>query len=124
MSSLGASSVGPSTPPGYSSRPPTPPSYFSGPSTPPGYSSRPPTPPSYFSGPSTPPNYSLGSSRNAECLNSNSLQEMENSNITKEEYTQLMPDKARRRGQTFNLKTATYAYPGEQIRRIDFQYGF
>nr|GEY77138.1 hypothetical protein [Tanacetum cinerariifolium] len=49
MSSLGAPSVGPSTPPSYSS----------GPST----------PPSYSSGPSTPPNYSPGSSRNAECSN-------------------------------------------------------
>nr|GFA77384.1 hypothetical protein [Tanacetum cinerariifolium] len=46
MSSPGAPSVGPSTPP----------SYFSGPST----------PPSYYSGPSTPPTYS---SRNAECSN-------------------------------------------------------
>nr|GEY78525.1 auxin response factor 1 [Tanacetum cinerariifolium] len=49
MSSLGAPSAGPSTPPNYSS----------GPST----------PPSYSSGPSTPPNYSPGSSRNAECSN-------------------------------------------------------
>ncbi|GJW05059.1 hypothetical protein Tco_1563915 [Tanacetum coccineum] len=40
-----------------------------GPSTPPSYSSRPSTPPSYSSGPSTPPNYSPGSSRNAECSN-------------------------------------------------------
>nr|GEZ67355.1 hypothetical protein [Tanacetum cinerariifolium] len=46
MSSPGAPSVGPSTPP----------SYFSGPST----------PSSYYSGPSTPPTYS---SRNAECSN-------------------------------------------------------
>nr|GEX86841.1 hypothetical protein [Tanacetum cinerariifolium] len=37
-----------------------------GPSTPPNYSSG---PPSYSSGPSTPPNYSSGSSRNAECSN-------------------------------------------------------
>nr|GFA71639.1 hypothetical protein [Tanacetum cinerariifolium] len=36
------------------------------PSTPPKYSSG---PPSYSSGPSTPPNYSSGSSRNAECSN-------------------------------------------------------
>nr|GEZ00538.1 hypothetical protein [Tanacetum cinerariifolium] len=50
MSSLGAPSAGPSTPP----------SYALGPST----------PPSYSSGPSTPPNYSSGSSRNAECSNS------------------------------------------------------
>nr|GEU65865.1 putative reverse transcriptase domain-containing protein [Tanacetum cinerariifolium] len=49
MSSPGAPSAGPSTPP----------SYFSGPST----------PLSYSSGPSTPPNYSSGSSRNAECSN-------------------------------------------------------
>ncbi|GJV23336.1 hypothetical protein Tco_1376031 [Tanacetum coccineum] len=49
MSSLGAPSAGPSTPPSYSS----------GPST----------PPSYSSGPSTPPNYSPGSLRNAECSN-------------------------------------------------------
>ncbi|GKD25743.1 hypothetical protein Tco_1231957 [Tanacetum coccineum] len=40
-----------------------------GPSTPPSYSSGPSTPPSYSSGPSTPPNYSPGSSRNAECSN-------------------------------------------------------
>nr|GEY19985.1 hypothetical protein [Tanacetum cinerariifolium] len=40
-----------------------------GPSTPPSYSSRPSTPPIYSSGPSTPPNYSSGSSRNAECSN-------------------------------------------------------
>ncbi|GKE69621.1 hypothetical protein Tco_1527693 [Tanacetum coccineum] len=40
-----------------------------GPSTPPSYSSEPSTPPSYSSGPSTPPNYSPGSSRNAECSN-------------------------------------------------------
>ncbi|GJY10465.1 hypothetical protein Tco_0378650 [Tanacetum coccineum] len=49
MSSHGAPSAGPSTPPSYSS----------GPSTPPSYSSR----------PSTPTNYSLGSSRNGECSN-------------------------------------------------------
>nr|GEY32774.1 hypothetical protein [Tanacetum cinerariifolium] len=49
MSSLGAPSARPSTPPIYSS----------GPST----------PQSYSSGPSTPPNYSSGSSRNAECSN-------------------------------------------------------
>ncbi|GKD78451.1 hypothetical protein Tco_1341072 [Tanacetum coccineum] len=49
MSSPGAPSAGPSTPP----------SYYSGPST----------PLSYSSGPSIPPNYSLGSSRNAECSN-------------------------------------------------------
>nr|GFB16963.1 hypothetical protein [Tanacetum cinerariifolium] len=49
MSSLGAPSAGPSTPPNYSS----------GPSTPPSYSSR----------LSTPPNYSSRSSRNAECSN-------------------------------------------------------
>nr|GFC70728.1 hypothetical protein [Tanacetum cinerariifolium] len=54
MSSPGAPSAGPSTPPSYSSRPSTPPSYSSTPSTPPSYSSR----------PSTPPNYSLRSSRN------------------------------------------------------------
>ncbi|GKF61155.1 hypothetical protein Tco_0181209 [Tanacetum coccineum] len=48
MSSPGAPSAGPSTPP----------SYFSGPST----------PPSYSSGPLTPQNYSPGSSRNAECF--------------------------------------------------------
>ncbi|GJU43432.1 hypothetical protein Tco_1200698 [Tanacetum coccineum] len=59
MSSLGAPSAGPSTPPIYSSGPSTPPSYSSGPST----------PPSYSSGPSTPPNYSPGSSRNAEFSN-------------------------------------------------------
>ncbi|GKE18032.1 hypothetical protein Tco_1425609, partial [Tanacetum coccineum] len=46
MSSHGAPSAGPSTPPSYSS----------GPSTPPSYSSR-------------PTNYSLGSSRNGECSN-------------------------------------------------------
>nr|GEY18953.1 hypothetical protein [Tanacetum cinerariifolium] len=46
MSSHGAPSAGPSTPPSYSL----------GPSTPPSYSSR----------PSTPPNYSPGSSRKAE----------------------------------------------------------
>nr|GEZ87151.1 syntaxin-related protein KNOLLE [Tanacetum cinerariifolium] len=40
-----------------------------GPSTPPNYSSGPSTPPSYSSGPSTPPNYSSRSSRNAECSN-------------------------------------------------------
>nr|GEV93919.1 hypothetical protein [Tanacetum cinerariifolium] len=40
-----------------------------GPTTPPSYSSGPSTPPSYYSGPSTPPNYSSGSSRNAECSN-------------------------------------------------------
>ncbi|GJV84460.1 glucan endo-1,3-beta-glucosidase 4-like protein [Tanacetum coccineum] len=40
-----------------------------GPSTPPIYSSGPSTPPSYSSGSSTPPNYSPGSSRNAECSN-------------------------------------------------------
>nr|GEX52191.1 hypothetical protein [Tanacetum cinerariifolium] len=40
-----------------------------GPSTPPNYSSGPSTPLSYSSGLSTPPNYSLGSSRNAECSN-------------------------------------------------------
>ncbi|GKD74658.1 hypothetical protein Tco_1332940 [Tanacetum coccineum] len=55
MSSLGAPSAGPSTPP----------SYFLGPST----------PPSYSSGPSTPPNYSPGSSRNAECSNCKHLHE-------------------------------------------------
>nr|GEV61342.1 hypothetical protein [Tanacetum cinerariifolium] len=49
MSSPGAPSAGPSTPPNYSS----------GPSTPPSYSSR----------LSTPLNYSSGSSRNAECSN-------------------------------------------------------
>ncbi|GJW65503.1 hypothetical protein Tco_0117387 [Tanacetum coccineum] len=49
MSSPGAPSAGPSTPP----------SYYSGPST----------PPSYSSGPLTPRNYSQGSSRNAECSN-------------------------------------------------------
>nr|GEZ19922.1 hypothetical protein [Tanacetum cinerariifolium] len=40
-----------------------------GPSTPPNYSLGPSTPPSYSSGPSTPPNYSSRSSRNAECSN-------------------------------------------------------
>nr|GEV55678.1 hypothetical protein [Tanacetum cinerariifolium] len=40
-----------------------------GPSTPPSYSSGPSTPPSYSLGTSTPPNYSSGSSRNAECSN-------------------------------------------------------
>ncbi|GJY25713.1 hypothetical protein Tco_0400439 [Tanacetum coccineum] len=40
-----------------------------GPSTPPSYSSGPSTPPSYSSRPSTPTNYSLGSSRNGECSN-------------------------------------------------------
>ncbi|GJQ90718.1 hypothetical protein Tco_0001857 [Tanacetum coccineum] len=40
-----------------------------GPSTPPSYSSGPSTPPSYSSGPSTAPNYSPRSSRNAECSN-------------------------------------------------------
>ncbi|GJR71482.1 hypothetical protein Tco_0083847 [Tanacetum coccineum] len=59
MSSPGAPSAGPSTPP----------SYYSGPSTPPSYSSGPSTPSSYSSGPSPPPNYSPGSSRNAECSN-------------------------------------------------------
>ncbi|GJV66598.1 hypothetical protein Tco_1482107 [Tanacetum coccineum] len=49
MSSHGAPSAGPSTPPSYSS----------GSSTPPSYSSR----------SSTPINYSLGSSRNGECSN-------------------------------------------------------
>nr|GEY93191.1 hypothetical protein [Tanacetum cinerariifolium] len=49
MSSLGASSAGPSTPLSYSSRPST--------------------PPSYLAGPSTPPNYSPESLRNAECSN-------------------------------------------------------
>nr|GEW89176.1 hypothetical protein [Tanacetum cinerariifolium] len=49
MSSPGAPSAGPSTPP----------SYYLGPST----------PPSYSSGPLTPPNYSSGSSRNTECSN-------------------------------------------------------
>nr|GEU50254.1 hypothetical protein [Tanacetum cinerariifolium] len=39
------------------------------PSTPPSYSSGPSIPPSYSSGPSTPPNYSSRSSRNAECSN-------------------------------------------------------
>nr|GEW42055.1 hypothetical protein [Tanacetum cinerariifolium] len=108
-----------------------------GPSTPPGYSSGPSTSPSYSSGPSTSPNYSSGSLRNAECSNCKHLrgkitvlkgtinmhmhpkqhtfnsaallhEEMENPNITKEEYIQLMPDKSRRHGRTFNLKTATY----------------
>nr|GEX23237.1 hypothetical protein [Tanacetum cinerariifolium] len=40
-----------------------------GPSTPPNYSSGPSTPPSYSSRPLTPPNYSLGFLRNAECSN-------------------------------------------------------
>nr|GEY27724.1 hypothetical protein [Tanacetum cinerariifolium] len=40
-----------------------------GPSTPPSYSSGPSTSPSYSSGPSTPPNYSSGSSRNVKCSN-------------------------------------------------------
>nr|GFB28253.1 hypothetical protein [Tanacetum cinerariifolium] len=40
-----------------------------GPSTPPNYSSGPSTPPSYSLGPSTPLNYSSRSSRNAECSN-------------------------------------------------------
>nr|GEU95547.1 hypothetical protein [Tanacetum cinerariifolium] len=40
-----------------------------GPSTPPNYSSEPSTRPSYSSGLSTPPNYSSRSSRNAECSN-------------------------------------------------------
>ncbi|GJU85836.1 hypothetical protein Tco_1293382 [Tanacetum coccineum] len=40
-----------------------------GPLTPPSYSSGPSTPPSYSSGPLTPPNYYLGSSRNAKCSN-------------------------------------------------------
>ncbi|GJV81879.1 hypothetical protein Tco_1517749 [Tanacetum coccineum] len=40
-----------------------------GPSTPPSYSSGPSTPPSYSSGPSKPLTYSPGSSRNAECSN-------------------------------------------------------
>nr|GEV61116.1 DNA-directed RNA polymerase II subunit 1 [Tanacetum cinerariifolium] len=40
-----------------------------GPSTPPNYSSGPSTPPSYSSGLSTPPNYSSRSSKNAECSN-------------------------------------------------------
>nr|GEW73315.1 hypothetical protein [Tanacetum cinerariifolium] len=40
-----------------------------GPLTPPNYSLGPSTPPSYSSGPSTPSNYSLRSSRNAECSN-------------------------------------------------------
>nr|GEV38397.1 hypothetical protein [Tanacetum cinerariifolium] len=40
-----------------------------GPSTPPNYSSGPLTPPSYSSGLSTPPNYSSRSSRNAKCSN-------------------------------------------------------
>nr|GEX78978.1 hypothetical protein [Tanacetum cinerariifolium] len=40
-----------------------------GPSTPPNYSSGPSTPRSYSLGPSTPPNYSSRSSRNAECSN-------------------------------------------------------
>nr|GEW93967.1 hypothetical protein [Tanacetum cinerariifolium] len=83
-----------------------------GPSTPPGYSSGHLTPPSYSLGPSTPLNYSSGSSRNADCSNCKHLRgkitEIENPNITKDEYIQLMPDKARRHGQTFNLKIATY----------------
>nr|GFA69817.1 hypothetical protein [Tanacetum cinerariifolium] len=41
----------------------------SGPSTPPNYSSGPSTPPSYSSRLSKPPNYSSRSSRNAECSN-------------------------------------------------------
>nr|GEY55719.1 hypothetical protein [Tanacetum cinerariifolium] len=69
MSSPGALSARPLTPPSYSSGPSTPPSYSSGPSTPPSYSSGPSTPPSYSSGPSTPPNYSPVSSRNGECSN-------------------------------------------------------
>nr|GFA32199.1 hypothetical protein [Tanacetum cinerariifolium] len=93
MSSPGAPSAGPSTPPNYSSGPSTPLSYSSRlstppnyssrslrnvecsnckhlrPSTPPNYSSGPSTPPSYSSGLSTPPNYSSQSSRNAECSN-------------------------------------------------------
>nr|GEZ31581.1 hypothetical protein [Tanacetum cinerariifolium] len=40
-----------------------------GPSTPPSYSLGPSTPPSYSSGPSTPPNYSSRSSKNTECSN-------------------------------------------------------
>nr|GEV82426.1 hypothetical protein [Tanacetum cinerariifolium] len=40
-----------------------------GPSTPPNYSSGPSTPPSYSLGPSTPTNYSSRSSRNAKCSN-------------------------------------------------------
>nr|GEV26151.1 retrovirus-related Pol polyprotein from transposon TNT 1-94 [Tanacetum cinerariifolium] len=55
MSSPGAPSAGPSTPPNY----------FSGPSTPLIYSS----------GPSTPANYSSGSSRNAECSNCKHLRD-------------------------------------------------
>ena len=39
------------------------------PSTPPSYSSGPSTPSSYSSRPLPPPNYSSGSSRNAECSN-------------------------------------------------------
>ncbi|GJT07607.1 hypothetical protein Tco_0842069 [Tanacetum coccineum] len=39
------------------------------PSTPPSYSSGPSMPPSYSSRPSTPTNHSLGSSRNGECSN-------------------------------------------------------
>nr|GEW73676.1 serine/threonine-protein kinase, active site protein [Tanacetum cinerariifolium] len=46
-----------------------------GPSTPPSYSLGPSTPPSYSSGPSTPPNYSSGSSKNAECSNFKHLRE-------------------------------------------------
>ncbi|GJV07152.1 hypothetical protein Tco_1344808 [Tanacetum coccineum] len=43
------------------------------PSTPPSYSSRPSTPSSYSSGPSLPPNYSPGSLRSAECSNCKQL---------------------------------------------------
>nr|GFA15701.1 hypothetical protein [Tanacetum cinerariifolium] len=45
------------------------------PSTPPNYSSGPSTPQSYFSEPSTPPNHSSGSSRNAEYSNCKHLRE-------------------------------------------------
>ncbi|GJS25107.1 hypothetical protein Tco_0453739 [Tanacetum coccineum] len=45
---------------------------------------------------------------NFEIKHASLLQEMDDPNITMEEYIQLMADKARGRDQTFNWETATY----------------
>ncbi|GJR44395.1 hypothetical protein Tco_1312498 [Tanacetum coccineum] len=56
----------------------------------------------------------------------NSLQEMDDPNITMEEYIQLMDDKARGRDETFNWETATYGdvYCDDSDLFTDFETDF
>nr|GEV71949.1 hypothetical protein [Tanacetum cinerariifolium] len=56
----------------------------------------------------------------------NSLQEMDDPNITMEEYIQLMDDKAQRCSKTFNWETATYGnvYCDDSNLFTDFEKDF